>query len=255
MAKGKAVLVYVDPKTGRSYTDAAFKHPVGGLTTYFENVLIGIGAPITTANMNALAAWQAAEGGSSKNNPLNTTQPAPGATNYNSVGVKNYPDAATGIRATVQTLLNGNYNGIVAALRKGKNPYDVANQSAELHTWGTGAGVKRVLDSWFGGNTGNALTQLHVPGAAAITGAVTGTMDAGYVAAGGVETAVKAIPDLIAVLLKANTWVRVAYVVGGMGLIVVGAFLLEHEVVAGIVPGAAAGAGAGKAIEAAAVAA
>lgn len=56
-----------------------------------------------------MIAWQRAEGSSSSYNPFNTTQPAPGATCYNSLpsmpcGVKNYTSREQGIQATVQTL-------------------------------------------------------------------------------------------------------------------------------------------------------
>lgn len=37
-------------------------------------------------------------------NPLDTEMPAEGATNYNSVGVKNYPSSVVGVDATVRTL-------------------------------------------------------------------------------------------------------------------------------------------------------
>src|SRR5258706_11254188 len=86
-----------------------------------------------------LAIWQACEGGSATWNPINTTQPEPGATNYNSVGVKNYPDKATGIRGTATTLTNGYYPGIVADLRSGSFPpyLIVQRNSSEFSKWGT----------------------------------------------------------------------------------------------------------------------
>lgn len=101
-------------------------------------------------NRRLLAAWARAEGGSAGFNPLNTTQPWPGATDYNSVGVKNYPNGAAGIAATAATLVNGHYNGIVADLRVGKLPAEeiVRRNASEFDTWGTGAGnVLRVLGS------------------------------------------------------------------------------------------------------------
>lgn len=107
-------------------------------------VLKAVGAPATPTNVRFLDLWQRAEGGAAAANPLNTTQPAAGATDYNSVHVRNYPDAATGIRATAQTLLNGRYGPIVEGLRGGASLVDLARAVA-ASPWGTGAGVLRLL--------------------------------------------------------------------------------------------------------------
>lgn len=58
--------------------------------------------------------WQQAESGASDvsgadYNPLNTTLKWPGSTDFNSVGVQNYPTYAAGLLATQQTLNNGLY--------------------------------------------------------------------------------------------------------------------------------------------------
>ena len=110
-------------------------------------LLRAIHAPYSRPNRRLLRAWARAEGGTARNNPLNTTQPWPGATDYNSVGVKNYPTGAAGIAATAATLVNGHYPHIVADLRNGKiAPCTVAKQQLkEFETWGTGSGVARVL--------------------------------------------------------------------------------------------------------------
>jgi hypothetical protein len=99
-------------------------------------------------NRRLLGAWGLAEGGRARNNPLNTTEPWPGATDYNSAGVKNYPTGAAGIQATARTLLNGRYPGIVAELRAGRASARqiVVRHRAEFDTWGTGGGnVERAL--------------------------------------------------------------------------------------------------------------
>jgi murein DD-endopeptidase MepM/ murein hydrolase activator NlpD len=87
--------------------------------------------------VQALDAWQAAEGGFVHLNPLNTTQAAPGSATWNSVGVKSYPDWKTAIRATAQTLRNGQYRGILVALKAGNNAPAVARAVA-ASPWGTG---------------------------------------------------------------------------------------------------------------------
>ena len=110
-------------------------------------LLHAIHAPYTRPNRALLAAWERAEGGTACFNPLNTTEPWKGATDYNDAGVKNYPNGGAGIAATAATLVNGHYEGIVKDLRNGKvAPCTIATRNAkELVTWGTGLGVARVL--------------------------------------------------------------------------------------------------------------
>ena len=100
-----------------------------------------LGMPETTDNLAAITAWEMAEGGHWYNgahfNPLNTTQPEPGAVAMNSVGVKAYVNWAQGFRATITTLRNGLYGGILAALSKGDDALAVAHAVA-ASPWGTG---------------------------------------------------------------------------------------------------------------------
>lgn len=107
----------------------------------WDTQLLGaLGIPATADAIRFLDQWQSFEGGTAQNNPLNTTQAWAGATNYNSVGVKNYRTRADGIQATMTTLENGRYDAILQALRSG-NPYTFAEPLAiatALRTWGTG---------------------------------------------------------------------------------------------------------------------
>jgi hypothetical protein len=136
---------------------------VAGFPGWQQAVLRRIGAPVTPNNLRALDAWQRAEGGNARFNPLNTTQPMPGATNYNPVGVKNYINPNQGTGATVKTLLNGRYDHIVTGLRKNSSPVEVARAVA-ASPWGTGAGVLRVLGA--GGVTPQATESSPPPAAA-----------------------------------------------------------------------------------------
>ena len=70
-------------------------------------LLQAVDAPVCGNNLVTLVTWQTAENTTAAWNPLATTQPAPGTTDYNSVGVKNYPSSAAGIAATVATLRGG----------------------------------------------------------------------------------------------------------------------------------------------------
>jgi hypothetical protein len=65
----------------------------------------------------AVVAWVDSEGSQALNNPLDTTEPWPGSTAYNSAGVRNYTDQADGLNASLATIMNGFYGGILASLR------------------------------------------------------------------------------------------------------------------------------------------
>lgn len=134
--------------------------------------LKAVGAPVTPANVRFADAWAQAEGGDATNNPFNTTQPAAGASSYNSVGVRNYGTPEQGIQATAQTLLNGRYGNILAALKQGTDPVAAAHALANS-PWGTGSLVLKVLGA--GGGAGPspaaAAAPRNPPTAAPQTGA------------------------------------------------------------------------------------
>ncbi len=108
--------------------------------TWAKALLKDLGMPLTADNVAAIVAWEMAEGGhwynDARYNPLNTTQNMPGATVFNSVGVKAYTSWAQGMRATVITMHNGFYGGILAALRDGDDAEAVAAAVASS-PWGT----------------------------------------------------------------------------------------------------------------------
>jgi hypothetical protein len=93
-----------------------------------------------------MKAWQRAEGTPAAFNPLATTRHAPGATDMNEVGVKNFRSYEQGLQATIDTLRNGLYGNVLAALRDGTSATRVAQAIADS-PWGTGDAVKNVLAS------------------------------------------------------------------------------------------------------------
>jgi len=106
-----------------------------------------LGAPITASNLQAITAWEEAEGTKAAFNPLATTQGGfAGETRFNSVGVKNYTNYQDGIDANVKVITNGLYTNILAALQQGNSAQAVAQAVADS-PWGTGKGVERVLAS------------------------------------------------------------------------------------------------------------
>jgi hypothetical protein len=82
-----------------------------------------IDAPVTLHTICSLVCWRVAECSAANAdrgaaaNLLNTTHPLKGATDYNTVGVKNYQSLSQGVWATVLTLTNGHYGAILDSLR------------------------------------------------------------------------------------------------------------------------------------------
>jgi hypothetical protein len=111
----------------------------GTMLQFFTDVLNGIGAPVDATTLADLSAWQTVEGGWTNGdnfNPFNTTQPAGGSVGTNSVGVQNYPSYSAGLSATIATLNNGLYPGILSALESGA-PLGVFESAVNSSPWGT----------------------------------------------------------------------------------------------------------------------
>jgi len=123
---------------------------------YYKSVLKCLGAEPTKSNLLFLYAWRQAEGGKAKNNPFNTTLKMPGATNYNSVGVKNYQTPEQGIEATCKTLKNGRdkygYDKIIDGL---KNDVGLSQLSDAVigSKWGTKDLLRKVSQGYIAGNS------------------------------------------------------------------------------------------------------
>lgn len=134
-----------------------------------QHLLTGIGAPVNHRTMGAMVGWMNAEGGhwanSARFNPLNTTQHAPGSTNPGfSAGVQAYRNWNEGLNATLQTLKNGDYNGIIRAFRS-SDPQRVAS-AIGASPWGTsGAGAASAIQAALGTNF-HVNQQGAAPGAA-----------------------------------------------------------------------------------------
>lgn len=111
---------------------------------FATDLLARLGITATPENMRALVAWQQAEGTAATHNPLATTQRSEGATTFNYAGVKNYTSYEQGLAATVTTINNGRYEGILAALRTGTSATAVADAIARS-PWGTGGLVSTIL--------------------------------------------------------------------------------------------------------------
>lgn len=98
--------------------------------------LAKIDRPITAANVLAVVTWASAENSQAACNPLDTTEPWPGSTDYNEVGVKNYASLDDGINATAATIGLGYYTTVMAALADGASAANVCDAVARS-AWGT----------------------------------------------------------------------------------------------------------------------
>lgn len=115
---------------------------MSGVTQSFaEKVAAQIGANPAYL-YQVLHAWQGWENADAANNPLATTQHAPGSSplggNPNQNGgnpVQEYTSEDSGAKATADTLMNGNYPTLLSGLQNGNLSASAAN---EVRLWGTG---------------------------------------------------------------------------------------------------------------------
>lgn len=109
------------------------------------SLLTALGNPNPSqTTLDFVIGWTAAETvppGASFN-LLNTTEPWPDTTDFNSVGVRNYATWQDGIGATVTTLKNGYYPELEEALRINLGVLSPPTPEilANLHTWCGGCG-------------------------------------------------------------------------------------------------------------------
>lgn len=115
---------------------------------FARDLLARLGAPLTSENMRALVAWQAGEGTRAAYNPLATIRSShqPGESQFNSVGVKNFPTYEAGLETTLAALQNGLYQPVLDALQRGTSALDVARAVAGSR-WGTGTAILRALNA------------------------------------------------------------------------------------------------------------
>jgi hypothetical protein len=130
--------------------------PVGSASlatadSFWTQVLVDGGWPITQSNIEALRAWSKLEGGGGAWNPLNSTNKMPGSTllSGNRSGVQNYTSAAEGASATAANIggPHGSYPSIAAAFASG-------NAFGALVSGGQGP-IGQQLRKWSGGAYNN----------------------------------------------------------------------------------------------------
>lgn len=123
--------------------------PEADADAFYADVLLILGMPASANRMRFMRAWRLAEGAEASWNPFNTTWARGRASKYNSVGVGNYATRADGLAATAGTLRLRYYTDLRARLARDDTAELVA-LSPDLRTWGTGAGVSRILAAFPG---------------------------------------------------------------------------------------------------------
>lgn len=93
--------------------------------------------PTNGKTLTFAVAWAAFEDTQARNNPFATTEPFNGATDFNSVGVKNYVNIKDGIDATLFTITNGFYNELVKILRNANSTPEQMIKALDSSPWGS----------------------------------------------------------------------------------------------------------------------
>ena len=86
---------------------------------FFTGVLRELGIPATEQNLRIFQNWSGAENTKAAWNPLATTRRkgVNAGSDFNSVGVRDYPTWEDGVRATALTIANDGYPAMLSALR------------------------------------------------------------------------------------------------------------------------------------------
>ena len=108
-------------------------------TTFLQECSLSV----TNITLTATLAWMVSEyaievplNQRALNNPLDTKEPYPNATDFHSLGVKNYATMDDGLSATLRTIENGDYGAILAAYATATNPFDITN-AIVASPWGS----------------------------------------------------------------------------------------------------------------------
>lgn len=149
----------VDPQFDPTRDWIAVAQSTNARDAYAKALLVSLGAPLSTKNISFLLAIMQLEGADRfAHNPLASVTNAPGATSGNSVGVKNYVDAASAIGAYTQQW-NRVFSRWADALRQDRTETITANDP----DWGKYSGnaqnygqrVLSIRDRFLGSNLSN----------------------------------------------------------------------------------------------------
>ena len=112
----------------------------------FARALLAVAERTDSARaVDKLVAWMHGEGTHAAYNPLATTRSWPGATDYNSAGVRNYPSVDAGLAATWLTIDLHYYAAVRDALQEWASVAEFA-EAVVASPWGTHAVPATVTD-------------------------------------------------------------------------------------------------------------
>jgi hypothetical protein len=116
---------------------------------YTHQLCKRLGVEKTLHVRRAFATWMQSEGGSARNNPLNTTLHMPNSTRYNFADVQNYVSSEEGIDATVETFATPHqgYGRILQAMKENKSARTIVSIIGETN-WGTAKTLMAEVLSW-----------------------------------------------------------------------------------------------------------
>lgn len=194
-----------------------------------------IGAPHTHSNEACMLAWMAFENTGCFFNPLATTLDEPGASDCNSIHVKNYKDLMQGIIASADTLRTGaasfGYIPILFALRAGNGQQ--AAQSVGASSWGSHPeNLFSVIYS--DQNTFNLNAAAAIPGSVtgegfSVSQGVNAVVGAAGDVVGAVTNPLDALGHFFSILGSAATWKRIGLILGGLIIVFLGVGIINRD--------------------------
>jgi hypothetical protein len=119
------------------------KYDFNQTVSFLTDVLKGIGIPKPNSSQIAfIKSWKQKEASLATFNPFNSILKKPGSKPFNTNNgfpVQNYPDRATGLNATLNTLLDKRYSEIIKAIKNIKTDQDInkAMQAVNDSPWGS----------------------------------------------------------------------------------------------------------------------
>ena len=184
----------------------------------------------TQADVNFVINWTTAENNAVQPgyNLLNTTQPLNGSTGTGTQGnIQVYQSFADGITATADTLKNGRYPALYAALlANDTNALDSGNSliQSEMGTWGTG------WKSWYSQAPSSAILSQQEPGD--MLNLAQPNSGAGNLV-GAIQNTAQLLANLgsaWALLSSPGVWIKVGLFVAAIGLLIAGVIIVDtHE--------------------------
>lgn len=127
---------------------------------FIDGLITELGLQNNQFTQTFFNAWLRVENTKARYNPLATTWKKPGSTFFNclkkdstgkcTIGVQNYPDIKTGIKATAQTIKLKYYAPIMAILKAGDKDFSIDEATVKaFKTWGGSSGYAKLFSQLY----------------------------------------------------------------------------------------------------------